>query len=122
MGDFSFLYFFTKGLHHTGGNYPVIVFGTKALKLQLRLIARNNTVFYRSCNLWEQNNVYVTSALFILRIHFTQTLCEEGARDVNNIWVPEIICLQQELKIKVCLSEHGILEYRNSSDLTIEPA
>ena len=45
-----------------------------------------------TCNLWGSNIVDITDALFILRIQFeyTQTQCDEGARDVKNIWVPVV--------------------------------
>ena len=35
----------------------------------------------------------ISGALFILRIQYkcTQTQCEEVARDVNNVWIPQII-------------------------------
>ena len=44
-------------------------------------------------NLWHSNIVDISGALFILRTQFqyTQNQFEEGARDVNNILVPEII-------------------------------
>ena len=45
--------------------------------------------YHMSQNLRSSNIVDISGALFILRIQHTQTQCDEGARDVNNIWVPE---------------------------------
>ena len=44
------------------------------------------------CNLWDLNIVDIFDKLFILRIEYeyTETNCEEGARDVNNISVSVI--------------------------------
>ena len=43
-------------------------------------------------NLWHSNIVDISGALFMLRIQYeyTQIKFDEGARDVNNIWFPEI--------------------------------
>ena len=42
--------------------------------------------------LWNWNIVDTSGALFILKIQYecAQIQCDEGARDVNNIWFPEI--------------------------------
>ena len=43
-------------------------------------------------NLWNSNIVDNSGAFFKLKIQYeyTQTQCEEGARDDNNIWVPVV--------------------------------
>ena len=48
--------------------------------------------FSPTSNLWVPNNVDIYVALFILSLSelILKTQYEEGARDVNNIWVPDI--------------------------------
>ena len=48
---------------------------------------------HQKCNIWGSNIVAISGSLFILKIQYCQTQCEGGARDVNNIWVPEILFL-----------------------------
>ena len=44
----------------------------------------------------------ISGALFILRIQYfcTQTQCEEGGRDVNNVWIPQIMCFLIEQSVR----------------------
>ena len=48
--------------------------------------------FSPKSNLWVQNNVDIYVALFILSLSelILKSQYGEGARDVNNIWVPDI--------------------------------
>ena len=48
--------------------------------------------FSPKSNLWVTNNVDISDALFIwsLSERILKSQYEEGARDVNNIWVPEM--------------------------------
>ena len=41
-------------------------------------------------NLWGPNIVDISGALFIMSLSKLNSKYEESARDVNNIWVPEI--------------------------------
>ena len=60
------------------------------IKLNWRFVHWNNDIF-QNYNLCDSNIVDISGALFILKI--TQTQFEVGARDVNIIWVAEIIWL-----------------------------
>ena len=54
---------------------------------------RKDALHFTTYNQFNPNNVDISGALFILRIQykFTQTQYEEGARDVNVIWVTVVI-------------------------------
>ena len=44
------------------------------------------------------NIVDGSGALFTLRIHYEYTQCEEGARDVNDIWVTVVTSRKQKFE------------------------
>ena len=56
---------------------------------------KNTTVFMFQYNLWDLNIIGISGALFIkFEILNPQTKFKGGARDVNNIWVSEIIFMK----------------------------
>ena len=55
------------------------------------------------CNLWDWNNVDISGALIVMK--FSLRLLKQGkvgARDVNNIWIPEIIGWIRENFVLFC--------------------
>ena len=56
----------------------------------------------RIINLWDSNIADISGALFILRhqYEYSRTRCEVGARDVNNIWVAEVISFQTQAFVR----------------------
>ena len=56
-------------------------------------------------NHFNQNIAVISGALFTLQIQYEYTQCDEGARDVNNIWVTAVtftrtFSISRELSLK----------------------
>ena len=69
-----------------------------SLRKVIRLFIREFPKKSEEINFRDSNSADISGALFIFKIQyeFTQTQCEEGARDVNNIWVPVVtLCAEQ---------------------------
>ena len=61
-----------------------------------------NTGMVNYSKLHYKNIVDISGALFIMRIQYlcTQIQCEEGARDVNNVWIHRIMCFLIEQSVR----------------------
>ena len=74
-------------------------------RVRRTILARKHFLYYQKNNHCNQNIAVISGALFTFQIQYEYAQCDEGARDVNNIWVTAVtftrtFSISRELSLK----------------------